>query len=153
LPSISHSTSLGTSFAAVDGYLVWHDLYYDPRTGRTVPTPAALRTRPNHDPVDGNPTDLPDGLVSGDGVTISGALFDPRNATWTEIPAPPDRDSPPAEPKAPHENVIRMGYAWVGGPDDIVRFHQGDIVTTGSDTEPVTITAQPGQVDVLRQTS
>lgn len=137
---------------SVAGYLVWHDLVYDPRTGRSVRTPSPLRARPERNPEVGNTADIPDGLLLGDHVTLSGALFDPRTGTWTDLPAPPNREPTAEQPKAPHENVIHMGYRWVGGPDDLVRYRQGDIVTTGTDPGPFTITGQPGQVDVLRGT-
>ena len=116
---------------------------------RAALTPGQLRTRPERDPEQVTGGQAPDGLVLGDRVTISGALFDPRTGAWTDLPAPPDREPSGEQPSAAHQNVTRMGYRWIGGPHDIVRYRQGDIVTTGTDPGPFTVTATPGQVAIL----
>jgi hypothetical protein len=153
LTSIRHAKPFGVHPASVDGYLVWRDLVYDPRTGRPVPTPIVLQNRPERDAEQVTGAEVPDGVVFGDRVTFSGALFDPRSGTWTDIPTPPDHETSTAKPLQPGAHRLDFAYAYLGGPEDVVRFRRGELVTTGSDSGPVTMTAESGQVDVLREAS
>jgi hypothetical protein len=133
--------------AAVDGLLVWPEVVYDPRTGRSVPTPQALRDRDRH-VYDSSGATVPDGLVVGDRVTDAGALLDPRTGRWTEIPPFPAGEKG-QQTSAPGQEVRNGRYDFLGGPHDLIRLYEGDLVVERSGHASSSY-PRPGKVDVLR---
>ncbi len=102
---------------AIAGRIVWPNLVYDPTTGRSTPTPAAVRKV--MEKLDGSDPHgaVPSMHILGDKVTLAGYAFDPVTATLTPLPS------------KPRAAGLTTGQAWAGGPGGILSF--GGLLATG----------------------
>ena len=95
--------------AAVAGRIVWPMVTYDPATGRSAATPAAIRDKLKRQSGGDASVDLPSMLPLGEQVTLAGYAYDPVTGTTTDIPPVP-------------QPTIGGAAAWTGGPYGLLGF-------------------------------